>query len=126
MFLGTMFDVGRRVTAKLEQLLRGREHPIARALVTSRGARGSGPDGEWTRRDHRRALLAGCVLFVVGWAIALEVFHIADTHPSGTRWNSVLSGVGLFFFFGGGYIGWRGFKHTRGALRRASSVPTER
>jgi hypothetical protein len=113
-----MLGYGRRIAAEIERLLGHSEHPIARALVASRGARGSGPDGAWTRRDHRRVVQLGIVAIIVGWAIALGILDIADQHPSGSRWNTILSGVGLFFAFGGMFIGWQAHKHIRSAFAR--------
>jgi hypothetical protein len=113
-----MFGYGRRIAAEIERLLTGREHPIARALIAPRGARGSGPDGAWTRRDHRRIVIVGIVAVIIGWAIALSSFPLADRFPSGSRWSNILTGVGLFFMLGGMFIGWQAHKHIRPALAR--------
>jgi len=125
-YLGPMLRSGRRIAAELEALLREHDHPVARALVMPRVARGSGPDGAWTRRDHRWAVVGGAVAFVIGWAIAIGVFSIADRYPAGTRWNSVLTGVGLFFALGGMFLGWQGFKHARAAVGRSSDELADR
>jgi hypothetical protein len=62
-------------------------------------------------------LVAGSGALVIGWMIALGIFALADHHPAGSRWNTVLSGVGLFFAFGGTYLGWKGLQHLRDAFR---------
>jgi hypothetical protein len=121
-FAGPMLRYGRRIAAEIERILAGREHPLARALVASRGARGSGLDGAWTRRDHRRAVILGIGAVVLGWAIALGIFPLADRYPSGSRWNTILTGAGLFFMLGGMFIGWQSHKHIRPALRRSSDA----
>jgi len=61
-----MFALGRRIAAAIERLLSGREHPVVRALIAPRGARGSGPDGAWTRHDHRRVVMIGIVAVIIG------------------------------------------------------------
>ena len=125
MFAGPMLAYGRRIAAEIELQLRGSEHPVARALVASRGDRGSGPDGAWTRSDHRRMVLIGIIAVIVGWAIALGILLLADQHPAGSRWNTVLSGGGLFFAFGGMFIGWQARKHIRPALGQGSRASKE-
>jgi hypothetical protein len=118
---GPMLRYGRRVARELEQLLRGVDHPVARALVTPRRVLASGPEGTWTRSDHRKALLGGGAAFIIGWTIALGIFALADQHAAGSRWNTVLSGAGLFFMLGGSYLGWKGLQHLRAALRGPSA-----
>jgi hypothetical protein len=118
LFARSIFDYGRRLAAEIERLLGGREHPIARALVAARGTRGTGPDGEWTRRDHRRVVVVGSGAVIVGWAIALAIFPLADRYPAGSRWSNTLTGAGLFFAFGGMFVGWQAHKHIRPALSR--------
>ncbi|MBA2669333.1 MAG: hypothetical protein H0U67_03055 [Gemmatimonadetes bacterium] len=62
---------------------------------------------------------AGVVILFVGLGFALATFTIADLRPSGTRWNTIVSGVGLFLAFGSVYAWWQGMKHLRGALSRS-------
>jgi len=124
-YIGSIFGYGRRIASEIERLLSGQDHPVARALVASRGARGSGPDGAWTRRDHRRVVMVGIVAVIVGWAIALSIFPLADRYPSGSRWSNILTGVGLFFMLGGMFIGWQAHKHVRPALARSSESSKE-
>jgi hypothetical protein len=112
-----MLRYGRRLARELEQFLHGIDHPVARSLIIPRKVPGTGADGAWTRRDHRKVLLAGSGALILGWMIALGVFALADTHAAGSRWNTVLSGAGLFFAFGGSYLGWKGLQHLRDALR---------
>jgi high-affinity Fe2+/Pb2+ permease len=69
--------------------------------------------------------MLGIVAVIIGWAIALGVFSLADQHPSGSRWNTILTGVGLFFAFAGMFIGWQAHKHIRPAMRRNSGASKE-
>lgn len=112
-----MFDRGRRVARHLERILESVDHPVARTLIRRR-ALGSGLDGAWTRQDHRRVLALGIGAQVASWVLAMGIFALADRAPLQSQWNAVLSGVGLFCFFGGGYLGWQGVKHVRSAFRR--------
>lgn len=118
-----MIFAKRRIVEAMEWMLQRVDHPVARSLVLTRRISGSGTGGEWTRRDHRIAVAAGLVIFVAAFAVAMVVFSFADKHPPGSNSNNVLTGVGLFFMFGGGYLGWQGLRHLGGALRRASVPP---
>ena len=120
-----MLAYGRRFAAEIERVLSGLEHPVARALVAPRGARGSGPNGAWTRRDHRRVVTFGVGAVIIGWAIALGIFPLADRYPTGSRWNTILTGAGLFFMLGGMFIGWQAHKHIGPAMRRSSRPSNE-
>ena len=57
---------------------------------------------------------------IMGWAIALSIFPLADHYPSGSRGSNILTGIGLFFMLGGMFIGWQAHKHIRPALARSS------
>lgn len=122
MLLPSRFRNGRRLGEYLEGELREIDHPVARALARRRVLRGTGPDGAWLPRDHRRAVLAGMIVLVGGWSLAMWCFNLADAR-AGTRANSVLTGVGVFFLFGSSYASWQGLKHLRGAMRRTPRAP---
>ena len=122
MLLPSLFRNGRRLADYVEDELRDVDHPAARALVRRRALRGSAPDGAWLPRDHRRAVLAGVLVLLVGWSLAMWCFDLADAR-AGTPANSVLTGVGIFLLFGSSYASWHGLKHVRGALRRTPRAP---
>jgi hypothetical protein len=116
-----MMRAGQRAARQIEATLATSEHPLAQRLIRPLGIRGTGPEGRWTRRDHRRAVVAGWAILLIGWTLAFTAFGVGDQRPLGTTWNNAFSLLGLVLGFGAAYGWWRGVKHTRRAFAREAA-----